>query len=1638
MDPQLLELIEGGDGGEEVEVILKLRPGEPVPPHVRVVTRFGDIATSRVRRDRVAATWGHPAVLSAKAPRLVAAEVEPPPPMDRAPSEVIAAPAQELRAHGTGAAGRGVIVGIVDWGLDVAHQNFRRADGSTRVLAMWDQDARQASGARPAYGYGTVHTAAGIDQALRAADPYAALGYHPADSDDFGDGAHGTHVCDIAAGNGRAAGSVPGMAPEADIVFVHLAARGTGGLASLGDTARILEALDFVRVTAGDRPWVVNLSVGRCGGPHTGLTLVEQGIDALLSERPGRAVAQSAGNYFASAGHAAGQLRPGERRTLTWLTDRADVSPNELEIWYPGRDAIVVEIAFPSGELAARVALGARAALHAAGRECGRVYHRRHDPSNGDHHVDIFLDPATAPAGAWRVTLIGDDVVDGRFDAWVERDSGCASCQSRFDARDAVPLRTTGTIANGFRAVAVGAYDPRDAGLALAPFSSCGPTRDGRQKPDLVAPGVRIIAARSAPRAGTWTPVTVKSGTSMAAPHVTGTIACMLEVARRPLWIHETRRLLMGSARGVNVAPADAARFGSGYLDPARSIAGARELGSAVPATRRMDASPREVAMTSETSYSDDFGGERLAVLLEGEAGAHEEAGGASSAAPCACAEFDHTLLEEAAVGATGDGARLVSQAEAALHAGGRSIAAASIVEAALADAGDLDAWPGARGECCLTTLFDALTGRGPPSLRHRVADRFEVIAAPRGRPAVPFASGDIYLRRLAGEPGLVHAGVLATGAIVERDAIAALGWGAERSARGGYALVVEGGAFPHCTHAPFARRMLDEHGLVPTGQIVLRVRWPSRGGDGAAHGDGFAEASPSPVASRQAAGSKRAPVRARILWPALGFPAMIAPRDRPVSSQMLDADATRCVCVLLLSSEPYLATEDAARYLRYVPWQERGRRHIPPGQVGAFAPNDLAIRNDVTEPRLGIPGASDRFGALVAFGGDRDGEHGVAVTLAKYVRDFYRDQGLAHLHEIRVSEAASGRLRDGLYHLFWNDETADETGPSGEMDLLLRRWAGPRREALRAFWERTDQPWEKVKAYLVGEYEYEYGVLHAPHASPPSQPKTLAMRPPRAEVLHPLRVDRQHSGPLRIGHITDTHVDVRADVYEENLKQENVRARYHPRWTATSYNNWNRSFVRCYGHARQDADILLLTGDLIDYGRGHFGVTERARLGDDEAYHTDRNWLLFYYLLASGDAYSKPVYTILGNHDWRLNPYPPFAVAGAPSPRLLINNYADFTEDEQKDILRLAHGPGHERAFSYFSQAKSKTELLLEQPRASAKALWRMIGQTKTMDETHTPTETTVESVAWYLLSINPFLDYMFTLPSQHRILMLDWAEDENVLFPIVERGESWPYMVWQAGTASDPGPKAMNCLTGLQKRLVEDFAAGPGVAKIVGIHAPPIGPYPDWFDGDLLQGRKIYDGKSEPRGPTNYATRKPDGSIEKWNGHPVFAIQPPNGQAGMVADYGSLEKERDWFIRTLGESRSGVRLVFSGHIHRNGLYVVHEPAAGTRQGPAVAGQRLVRGVVEHIVRGARPPAVAKVPEGMRGPLYVNTTSAGPRGNSHPRKGQDAKVDPGYAHVAVESDGTIQLVEFRPMGLAVQQRPVVSAPRHGTGVLVG
>ena len=628
MDPALQELFAEGVAEDEVAVIVRIVEGAPLPLGIRLVAQFGRIWTCRLRRGDIPRIRADQAVHSMKAAHLYGAMPAAPdsadgdvvtpsefrfaepgsPPQNGMPQEELETmPGDERRSQALTTTGAGTVVAHIDWGVDFAHPDFRHADGRTRLLALWDQSQPMDPTRPNPYGYGRIHMRHDIDRALASPDPYAALDYYPADSD-TGAGSHGTHTLAISCGNGRSGGPC-GLAPDADIVFVHLSTYTPDGPTGLGDSVALCEGCHMIGVAAQLRPVSINASIGRHAGQHDGRTLTEQAMDAFLLERPGRSIVLSAGNYYKRGSHAQGLLRPGESAVLHLVADAQRRTPTEVDLWYPGTDRMRISLAGPDGCAPVTAEPGQRASIVMDGREIGRLYHRVDDPNNGDCQATLLL-YAAAPAASWELSLYGTDVTDGRYHAWVERNTISAHCQAHFLDADSEATGSTGTICNGLRTIAVGAYNAHRQERPLANFSSCGPTRDGRQKPDLVAPGVRVLAARSTPRG---TPAgsglqTRMSGTSMAAPHVAGTVALMFEAAGRPLSIDETRRILLGVAEEL---PAGAPhllrlRTGSGFLDSAAAVAGARELALTPPTNRESIMSQDH----SSTSPGSDDGAE--------------------------------------------------------------------------------------------------------------------------------------------------------------------------------------------------------------------------------------------------------------------------------------------------------------------------------------------------------------------------------------------------------------------------------------------------------------------------------------------------------------------------------------------------------------------------------------------------------------------------------------------------------------------------------------------------------------------------------------------------------------------------------------------------------------------------------------------------------------------------------------------------------------------------------------------------------------------------------------------------------------------------------------------------------------------
>jgi hypothetical protein len=467
--------------------------------------------------------------------------------------------------------GRGVVIGIIDFGCDFVHQNVRDKQGRTRLLSIWNQGGPDS--ATSPFGYGTVYTRKDIDAALKQRNPYQALGYGPPLDTALEKGSHGTHVMDIAAGNGLGT-KMPGMAPNADIVFVEVSANdipwngpeavGT----SFGDSVQLLEAVRYIFDVAGDRPCVINASLGTNGGPHDGTSLVEQGIDRLLTQAQNRAMVIAASNSYSDGIHASGTVRAGHSYDLTWDVPTNDATNNELEVWYDGNDRIRVEIIGPDGTSLLTVDPGQTKSLNSQGRVVLLAANRLNDPNNGDNMIGLFLE-RNLPLGTWTVRLHGTNIQNGAFHAWIERDD---AGQSSFGPPQDNSY-TLGSISCGRETIIVGSYDAHKNTTPLSYFSSAGPTRDGREKPEVSAPGHDVLAAHSRTQTG----VTRKSGTSMASPAVAGIVALVMAEAKargHSLTTKAIINIIKQTARrnpppGVGWDP----RYGAGRISASAAVA---------------------------------------------------------------------------------------------------------------------------------------------------------------------------------------------------------------------------------------------------------------------------------------------------------------------------------------------------------------------------------------------------------------------------------------------------------------------------------------------------------------------------------------------------------------------------------------------------------------------------------------------------------------------------------------------------------------------------------------------------------------------------------------------------------------------------------------------------------------------------------------------------------------------------------------------------------------------------------------------------------------------------------------------------------------------------------------------------------
>lgn len=505
--------------------------------------------------------------------------------------------------------GAGVVVGVIDTGIDFRHPDFHHADGSTRVRLLWDQNAPVTPGSTVPYG--REYTAAQINAAL---DGTAA----PADIPRTDTNGHGTHVCGIAAGCGRADSTHLGLAPEADLIVVSLS---TADATTLGRSVRAFEAFAYVVERAGGAPVAINFSQGMNGGGHCGDTVLETALDNL-ARRPGVAIIKSAGNEQQMRIHAGGVIAANETRELRLEVRTNDKLDDIIEVWFDDADDISIAVAPPGGQPTPFVVRGGEEIFDTAAGNSVSIDLDADAEGTGDTVATIILSSGASDIiqpGTWRLLLRAGTVSVGRFDAWIERtvrNPGSGE-QTRFAEESNDPMRTISIPGTARNIITVGSYvtrlfQPPDAPVgAISLFSSRGPTRYGQIKPEIVAPGEVTEAARAGSQG-----LTRMRGTSMAAPVVTGAAALIL--SQRPeLTCTQLKQILTRAAsRTGAAAEAPCSIWGHGKLDVQAAFELAQQVRFPVISNVRVESETVSWETDVETTGAIRFLSNRRQLLL--------------------------------------------------------------------------------------------------------------------------------------------------------------------------------------------------------------------------------------------------------------------------------------------------------------------------------------------------------------------------------------------------------------------------------------------------------------------------------------------------------------------------------------------------------------------------------------------------------------------------------------------------------------------------------------------------------------------------------------------------------------------------------------------------------------------------------------------------------------------------------------------------------------------------------------------------------------------------------------------------------------------------------------------------------------
>jgi subtilisin family serine protease len=454
--------------------------------------------------------------------------------------------------------GRGALIGIVDSGFDLAHPMFRDVANNLRVDGLLDQSD------------GREYNTAALQKAW-------AGGTGPgADAN-----GHGTHVASIAGGS-RFQNRFEGVAPGARFLLVKTDFQNTD------------KAVSWIFDQAQGKPCVINMSLGHHFGSHDGTDAEERLHRALTG--PGKIIVVSAGNEQERRLHVGSRFHPAQSEEVVFdvLRQPEDDPFVVITLWYSDADQFEFELITPSGQSLPVPAIGTTDNYQSAMVDL-ELARKPYAWSNSIQTQITLGFRSTVPdlfLSGWKLKFNCQRAVLGRLDGWFNN-SGFAVFRPNLMVEE---HRTVGLPATGASCITVASYvsrnswnsdlgamnDSRSVLGRISSFSSLGPTRDDRWKPDIAAPGQYVTAAladrselaRWDERALVSQRLLTIEGTSMSAPVITGVVALMLQ--KKPtLSVDDARQVLAQTARhdGHTGPGTWNPAYGNGKVDSAAALA---------------------------------------------------------------------------------------------------------------------------------------------------------------------------------------------------------------------------------------------------------------------------------------------------------------------------------------------------------------------------------------------------------------------------------------------------------------------------------------------------------------------------------------------------------------------------------------------------------------------------------------------------------------------------------------------------------------------------------------------------------------------------------------------------------------------------------------------------------------------------------------------------------------------------------------------------------------------------------------------------------------------------------------------------------------------------------------------------------